>query len=403
MRALVFPRRMSVVAVMVLLSSCTSLPRSGPDRSDFDKDASIKVTTPGRKVGIDYVLVDINKAILPYFEQTPSGSLSTFGGGRGGAPDIPLGYGDVVQVSIFEAQAGGLFIPSDAGSRPGNYISLPEQTIDRNGTVTVPYAGRIPVAGRLKEQVEQDIEDRLASRAIEPQVVITTTTSRSSQVAVVGDVNNPQKVQITAAGDRILDVIAAAGGLSSPNIETNITLQRRGRTATLPYRVLLKNPSENIYVAPDDTISVEHERRTYLAFGAAGINGRFEFEDADLTLGEAMAKAGGLVDTRADPREVVLYRLVDRSVLKRMNVDTSHLRISDNLVPVIFRANLRDPATFFATQSFKMADKDIIFVSNSDSVELVKFLDIANSITSTVSGTSNDVVSTRDSIRALDD
>lgn len=55
--------------------------------------------------------------------------------------------------------------------------------------------------------MEQDVEDRLASRAIEPQV-ITTTTSRSSQVAVLGDVNNPQRVEISPAGERVLDIIS---------------------------------------------------------------------------------------------------------------------------------------------------------------------------------------------------
>jgi len=400
MRIPVTRRSGIIVSMLIVLSSCTSLPRSGPDHTDIDRAAAIKVTTSERRVGIDYVLIDLNKGMLPYFDKVPSSSLQTgFGGGRGGAPDIPLGFGDVVQVSIFEAQSGGLFIPSDAGSRPGNYITLPQQTIDKAGTISIPYAGRVPAAGRMKEEVEQDIEDKLSSRAIEPQVVLTTITSRSSEVPVVGDVNNPQKIVLSPAGDRILDAISQAGGLTTANIETNVTLQRRGKTATVAYETLLKNPSENIYLAPGDTVSVEHERRTFIALGASGINNRIDFEDSNLTLGEAMAKAGGLVDTRADPREVVVYRKVDRSTLQRLNVDTSRFR--DSQVPVIFRANLRDPATLFAVQEFRMADKDVMYISNAHSVELVKFLDILNSVSSTVSGVSNDANDTRESIRTL--
>lgn len=391
-----------IVPMLVMLSSCTSLPRSGPDHTDIDRSAAIKVTTPERKVGIDYALIDLNKAILPYFDKIPSSSLrSGFGGGRGGAPDIPLGFGDIVQVSIFEAQSGGLFIPSDAGSRPGNYITLPQQTIDKAGTISIPYAGRVPAAGRMKEEIEQDIEDKLASRAIEPQVVLTTTTSRSSEVAVVGDVNNPQKIVLSPAGERILDAISEAGGLTTPNIETNVTLQRRGKTATIAYETLLKNPSENIYLAPGDTVSVEHERRTFIALGASGLNSRIDFEDSNLTLGEAMAKAGGLIDTRADPREVVVYRQVDRGTLQRLNIDTS--RFKGDKVPVIFRANLRDPATLFAVQEFRMADKDVMYISNAHSVELVKFFDVLNSITSTISGVSNDAADTRSAVESLGD
>ena len=391
-----------IVPMLVMLSSCTSLPRSGPDHTDIDRSAAIKVTTPERKVGIDYALIDLNKAILPYFDKIPSSSLrSGFGGGRGGAPDIPLGFGDIVQVSIFEAQSGGLFIPSDAGSRPGNYITLPQQTIDKAGTISIPYAGRVPAAGRMKEEIEQDIEDKLASRAIEPQVVLTTTTSRSSEVAVVGDVNNPQKIVLSPAGERILDAISEAGGLTTPNIETNVTLQRRGKTATVAYETLLKNPSENIYLAPGDTVSVEHERRTFIALGASGLNSRIDFEDSNLTLGEAMAKAGGLIDTRADPREVVVYRQVDRGTLQRLNIDTS--RFKGDSVPVIFRANLRDPATLFAVQQFRMADKDVMYISNAHSVELVKFFDVLNSITSTISGVSKDAADTRSAVQSLGD
>ncbi len=359
----------------------------------------MKVTTKERRVGIDYALIDLSKNVLSYFSAPQPTSFKGFGGGRGGAPEIPLGFGDVVQVAIFEAQSGGLFIPSDAGSRPGNYISLPEQTIDRNGTITIPYAGRVPAAGRLKETVEQDVEDRLASRAIEPQVVITTTTSRSSQVAVLGDVNNPQRIEISPAGERVLDVISAAGGLTTNNIETNVTLQRRGKTATVAYTTLLKNPAENIYVAPDDTISIDHERRTYLMLGAAGTSGRFDFEESDLTLGEAIAKAGGLRDDRADPAQVLLYRLVPKKTVAAMHVDAT--RFTGETVPVIIRANLRDPATLFAVQQFKMEDKDIIYISNSDSVELVKFLDIVNSVSSTVSGVTDDANDTRNAVQDL--
>jgi hypothetical protein len=39
---------------------------------------------------------------------------------------------------IFEAEAGGLFVPSEAGARPGNFVTLPEQIVDSNGNITVP-------------------------------------------------------------------------------------------------------------------------------------------------------------------------------------------------------------------------------------------------------------------------
>ena len=393
-----------LAAVASVLSSCTSLPSAGPSEKALEAGATVKVTSASKAktVGIDYALVDINKTVLSNMTQSVLTSFSGgFGarGGRGTAPSLPLGVGDVVQVSVFESQSGGLFIPADAGSRPGNYVSLPNQTIDHDGTVSVPYAGRVKAAGRSVEAVQADIENRLSNRAIEPQVLITKISSRSAQVAVLGDVRSPSKIELTEAGERILDVISEAGGLSAPGIETYVTLQRRGQSATVQYSRLVATPAENIYVAPGDTILIDRERRTYLAFGASGLNGRFDFEESNLTFGEALAKAGGLVDTRANPSQVMLYRVVDKLLLARLGVDVS--RFTTDSVPVIFRANLRDPGAFFAMQKFPMQDKDVIYITNADSVELLKFLDILNSVTSTASGVSKDVVDTRDAVRDL--
>ncbi len=394
-----FKMGLGLSLIAAILSGCTATPRAGPDDRAIEANAYVKVSAKDRKVGMDYALVDINTSVIALFGKEEAASLGGFGGGKGGAPTLPLGVGDVVTVSVFEAQSGGLFIPADAGSRPGNFITLPEQTIDRAGTISVPYAGRVRAAGRSVDDVQSEIEDLLANRAIEPQVVITTVKSRSSQIAVLGDVRSPAKFELSPAGDRVLDMISQAGGLSAPGIETYVTLQRRGKTATVLYNHLADTPSENIYLAPGDTIFVNRERRTYLAFGATGLSGRFDFEESGLTLGEALGKAGGLLDGRADPARVMLYRIVPKAMLAKLGVDT-HKFVSDE-VPVIFRANLRDPAAFFAVQKFAMSDKDILYVSNSDSVELLKFLNLVNSVTSTASGVSSDVVDTRNALRAL--
>lgn len=401
MRSNLLKLQASTVALALLLSGCaSSLPRSGPGAKAVDAGAAVKVTTKDRKVGIDYAVVDINKSTLPFFDSEVSGSIKdTLGAARGGIPEIPLGKGDVVQITIFESQSGGLFIPADAGSRAGNFVTIPSQTIDRSGTISVPYAGRIMAAGRQKEDVERDIEDKLANRAIEPQVVITAVSSSSSEVAVTGDVNTPSKIALSSSGDRVLDVIARAGGINTNSKETSVTLQRRGKVGVVSYDTLQKKPSENIYVAPGDTILVNRERRTFTAFGASGTNGRFDFDEIDLSLGDALGKAGGLLDDRADPAQVLLYRTVDRHTLERLGVNTT--RFPTGSVPVVFRANMRDPAAIFAMQKFAMQDKDVLYVTNSDSVELSKFLNIVNSVTSTVSGVSSDGVTTRDAGRDL--
>jgi len=390
----------ATMSATLALTSCTALPRSGPSHHDIDSQATTKLVASHKKAGIDYALVDITRNVASFFDYSIISSLEQgFGVGKTSAPDVPLGIGDVVQVTIFEAQSGGLFIPEDAGSRPGNYITLPSQTVDREGMIFVPYAGAIKAGGRAVSAVQTEIEQRLANRAIEPQVVITTSESRSNVIAVLGDVNSPAQMDLSPAGERVLDIIARAGGLTASGYETYVTIERRGKKATVLFRTLIDKPAENIYVRPGDVIYINRERRTYLAFGASGLNGRIDFEDSNLTVGEALAKAGGLLDGRADPSQVFLYREVDRDTLVKAGVDVSGF--TSDVIPTVFRANLRDPATFFAVQQFKMKDKDIIYVSNSDSTELTKFLGVVNDVSNTAANVSSDTVSVRSSYRRL--
>ena len=76
---------------------------------------------------------------------------------RRGPSEIRFGVGDTVSVTMFEAAAGGLFIPADAGVRPGNYVTLPNQQVDTQGNITVPYAGAIKAQGRTAVQVQASI------------------------------------------------------------------------------------------------------------------------------------------------------------------------------------------------------------------------------------------------------
>jgi polysaccharide export outer membrane protein len=378
-------------------SGCSTLPRSGPDDGAIKRDAAVYYhADKDRKPLVNYVLMDLTESVLSYFPRQKTQTLKGFGPTRHGPPDLPLGIGDVVEVTIFESQAGGLFVPQDAGSRPGNFVNLPQQTIDTNGTISVPYAGRIRAAGRTPAQVQSEIQARLADRAIEPQVVIGVVQSRSDQVAVLGDVNSPKKIDLNPGGERILDALSEAGGISTPSQETFITLQRNGTTATVPFEVLAEDPKENIYLYPNDTVLANRDRRTFLAFGASGLNGRIDFEDSNLTLAEAVGKAGGLLDARADPGEVFLYRRVPAHVLAAMGTPVS---VKDGgEFPVIIRANMRDPSTFFLAQQLPMKDKDILYVSNADSVELLKVLNIISSATSGVAGPAADAVTVHNAL-----
>ena len=170
--------RIFAIALALLLTACGITPSSGP--------SSIEVPVAGDALPYAYVKVtrEVGEKLARY---TPR--ISTTFSDRRPPRDFQFGVGDIVSVTIFEAAAGGLFIPAEASVRPGNFITLPNQAVDNNGNISVPYAGNIQAKGRTPVEVQQAIVDLLKNRAIEPQAVVSLVDQRTSLVTVVGDVN----------------------------------------------------------------------------------------------------------------------------------------------------------------------------------------------------------------------
>ncbi|KPL51904.1 sugar ABC transporter substrate-binding protein [Prosthecomicrobium hirschii] len=394
-------RGASIAVLVGGLMGCSMLPAAGPGDGAIEGGASASVKSADA-VALKYALVDIGSGILDFLTDPGPGSLyGSFGGGRGPSPELQIGVGDIIQVSIFESAAGGLFIPNEAGSRPGNFVTLPQQTVDKAGFISVPYAGLIRAGGRTLAQVQREIEQKLVNRAIEPQAIVALVDQRSNEVTVVGDVGAPKKLTLNAGGDRMLDVIAKAGGIVHPGYETYVTLQRRGKRATVFFNSLIERPVENIFAVPGDTIYVYREQRAFLAFGATGLSGQFKFEQERLNLSDAVGKAGGLMDDRADPGQVFVYRVENRAALEKMGVDLAPFDPDQKKIPTIFRTNFRDPSSFFASQKFPMRDADIVYVSNADQVELFKFLSLVTGVTGATAQVGSDAASVKSSIRTL--
>jgi polysaccharide export outer membrane protein len=89
----------------------------------------------------------------------------------------------------------------------------------------------------------------------------------------------------------------------------------------------------------------------------------------------------------------------DRAVLTAMKVNLERFPRGQKLIPTVYRANFRDPSSFFVGQRFPVRHKDIIYVATADSVEVVKFLNYLRAISSTVSGVAIEGATTRDVIR----
>jgi len=364
----------------LVLGGCGFIPMAGP--------ASIEVQGQNGTT-LPFAVVKLDSAAAQALERfEPNVLAGVFADSRPPA-SIRFGIGDVISVTIFEASAGGLYIPIEAGVRPGNFVNLPDQSVDNDGNISVPYAGSIRAAGRTNVQIQADILNRIKTRAIDPQVVVTSSQQRSSLVSVFGEVRTPVRFPMPSSGaqDRITDAITRAGGISGQGWETWVVLERNGKRATVPFANLVYWPSNNIFVQPGDRIYLYREPMKFLAFGATGQQGEFNFDAWRINLAQAVAKASGLLDSQADPGSIFLYRREPREVAQQLGVDCS--KYTGDLIPIVFRVSFQDPAGYFVATKVQMRPFDVMYVANAPQVDITKVLNFINTAVGTADSSVN--------------
>ena len=303
--------------------------------------------------------------------------------------------------------------------------TIPNQEVGADGAISVPYAGRVPAAGRLPAEVQQAIEARLAEKALGPQALVIVKKSAVNAVTVllnesgqessagfgetsieniIGNLSNPveapsavaagagvspnriqtaaagARVSLSPGGDRLLQIIAEAGGAKAPVHETFVRLSRGGVTATIPLEQLVSDPAEDLYAQPGDVITLLRVPQTFSVFGATGRNAKIAFDARNITLAEALAKSQGLRDDLAKPEGVFLFRYEPDSVLQALDQPIA-AGARGGVSPVVYRFDLRDGKAYSLAQEFPVYDKDVIFVADAPAAQTYKFFTALNQVT----------------------
>ena len=363
--------RLAVLGVVIAVAGCAG---SGPSGREL--------LSAGRDRDSSFALVEINDTNIEIVSRWHRPTLGAMFGDYRGPRVQRIDTGDSVQITIWEAGAGGVFAaPSLDRANSGSRASpIPEQVVSRDGSVNVPYAGRIKVTGKTPAEIEELIVKRLQGRATEPQALVAVTRSVSHAVTVTGDVTAGARVPLSPRGDRILDVIAGAGGVRAPVHEAFISITRDGTTLSVPMQMLLSSPTENIYLRPGDVVTVVRLPQSFTAVGATGRQAVVPFDAGGITLEEAVGKAGGLIDDRADPRAVFVLRYEPVTLVRNYQSVPPHL-LSASVVPVAYHINLREAAALFKARRFAMRDKDILYVSHAPVTEVEKVLRLLGTVT----------------------
>jgi len=226
-----------------------------------------------------------------------------------------------------------------------------EAVVPVTGEVSFPRAGRIKVVGRSPQEIEDEVASALRGKEfVDPQVVVTVTNLAPRRVFVLGAVKRPGAYQTHLARPLTLTrLIALAGGFLDTADREGLSLLRREngveKTYTVPFTMLRQqdNPGHTILLLPGDVVIVPERQKVYV-LGSVASPGGYVVE-ADTTLSNVLALAGGLTRL-ADPKRVRLIR--------RLKDGTVRIAVFD--MNKVFEGKLKDVV---------VAPGDVIFVPES--------------------------------------
>ncbi|MBN2467641.1 MAG: polysaccharide biosynthesis/export family protein [Deltaproteobacteria bacterium] len=201
-----------------------------------------------------------------------------------------------------------------------------ELYVSQEGDFSYPLIGKVHAAGLTISQLEEEIKKRLSGRfIINPQVTITVKEYKSKRVFVLGEVGGS-----TASGQgpgtyplagktTLMDVLSQAGGptrdagteviiirpKNAPGNPVSLAEAKKDEIIKVSLKSILEgDPSQNIYLEPNDTIYVS-KANYFFVYGEVNKPGRYNLEEGTTIL-KAITTAGGVTEKAAVNRTKVV-------------------------------------------------------------------------------------------------
>ena len=244
-------------------------------------------------------------------------------------PNYILGPNDQILIRAFQVE--------EIGERP--------YRIDMDGNVDLPLLGTVKAGGLNLDQLEAELNKRLATYVRNPQVSVTVVQYRSEPVFFIGAFRSPGIYPLQ--GRRTLvDMLSSIGGLQ-PNASRRLVITRRLEYGTLPLpnAVVDKvngtstaevsmgslhdnvNPAEDIVLLPYDKISVSRAEMIFVG-GEVGKTGGLELGERDsLSVVQAISLSGGVTREADLQKAHVLRPIVNTS--RRAEIPINLKRVFD--------------------------------------------------------------------------
>ena len=217
-------------------------------------------------------------------------------------------------------------IVSDETELTGKY------RVDTDGTISMPYLSRVPLAGLSLADAQDKITKLLkAGYLVNPQVRIEVDQFKARSVLVTGEVRTPGKVPLLGTTMSLLEALALAGS-PTQNASNDVLVMhppKLGEKVPEPITVNRKDlelgkVGRDLVLLDGDIVNVPVAKRFYIS-GFIKNPGSFVL-DTGTTVGQAIILAGGLTDRGSD-RRLSVVRSVDGKVVELS------VKMEDKLLP----------------------------------------------------------------------
>lgn len=264
-----------------------------------------------------------------------------------------LRSGDTVNLTIWDSQPNSLITSTEQRAVQMNGLVISPQ-----GTIFVPYIDEVKIVGMAPEQARRDIQSRLAPIAPSAQVQLAVVPGDQNIIELVSGVQKPGRYPVASRGVTILSALADGGGIPDGMRNPVVRLQRGGQSFAALAQEIYGTPERDILLRGGDRIVVESDPRRFIILGAAGAERTVPFEAARHTLIEALSLGGGLLDSRADIRAVLVMRQYPQKAVRKDGSGPDRSQ-------VVFAFDLSSGDGLFAARSFTIYPDDVVLATES--------------------------------------
>ena len=343
------PRHLAVLALVLagLVAGC-SLPRGAALETEVlqGQDAEDR----------DFQVVTVTKDNLDAVSGWPVtggfAQLGWIGKQRGPATSV-IAAGDVIDLTIWDNDENSLLTPPAA-----KVVDIQAVPVSASGTVFIPYLDEIVLNGLTHDEARQLIQTELGSILPSAQVQLSVTPGRRSSVDVVGGVAAVGSYPLPDRNFSVLSLIAASGGVAPGLRNPQLKLVRGDGVYGLSVERLYADPGLDATLQGGDKVIVEEDKRYFLSLGAAGTEDLLYFPKETVSALDAVSLIGGVNDTRANPKGVLILREYGSKSVRGDGKGPDRAR-------VIFTLDLTAADGLFSARKFQVQPKDLVLVTES--------------------------------------